>query len=275
MTDVLIKNWCIPECCMDCDPDFAYAIKCKAYNENNDFTRQRAENCPLVEIKHSQDGDTIRRADAIEAVALEIANKLCFSTYDAREIATHALSALPSAERNCFTCGMENGVMVFDPEDVPNEAFEATDKIVALSDVCKWLKANCQINPRQWVELASLPSAEADPTVIRSRTFMPTKDFKEWVKRIREENPNAVVIPCDAEVVSAEAVHGWIPCSERLPKEKEIVLTYDNIGHIDFGQYDRGQWYWEAEACADYWMKNDGVIAWMPLPKPYEGGGSE
>lgn len=59
--------------------------------------------------------------------------------------------------------------------------------------------------------LEALPSAEAEPTVIRSRTFMPTKDFKEWAKRIREENPNAVVIPCDAEVVSADAVQGeWI-----------------------------------------------------------------
>ena len=33
---------------------------------------------------------------------------------------------------------------------------------------------------------------------------MPTKDFNEWAKRIREVNPNAVVIPCDAEVVSAD-----------------------------------------------------------------------
>jgi len=54
--------------------------------------------------------------------------------------------------------------------------------------------------------LNALPSAEAKPTVIRSRTLMPTKDFKEWAKRIRETNPDAVVIPCDAEVVSAEAV---------------------------------------------------------------------
>lgn len=51
--------------------------------------------------------------------------------------------------------------------------------------------------------LSALPSADR-PTVIRSKTLMPTKDFKEWAKRIREVNPNAVVIPCDAEVVSAE-----------------------------------------------------------------------
>jgi len=56
--------------------------------------------------------------------------------------------------------------------------------------------------------IKGLPSADAEPTVIRSKTLMPTKDFKEWAKRIRETNPNAVVIPCDAEVLSADAVHG-------------------------------------------------------------------
>ena len=48
--------------------------------------------------------------------------------------------------------------------------------------------------------------SSAEPiVVIQSRTLMPTKDFKEWAKRIREVNPNAVIIPCDAEVASAEA----------------------------------------------------------------------
>ena len=78
------------------------------------------------------------------------------------------------------------------------------------------------------------------------------------------------------EALSADAVQGeWIQCSERLPKEKARVLTYDTMGDVVFGQYDKGQWYWEAEACADYWAKNDGVIAWMPLPTPYKGGDAE
>lgn len=53
-------------------------------------------------------------------------------------------------------------------------------------------------------ELDMLERMYAEPTAIRSKTLMPTKDFKEWAKRIREVNPNAVVIPCDAEVVSAD-----------------------------------------------------------------------
>lgn len=60
-------------------------------------------------------------------------------------------------------------------------------------------------------QINTLPSAEiaeTDPIVIRSRTLLPTKDFMEWAKRIKKVNPNAVVIPCDAEVASAEAVQG-------------------------------------------------------------------
>lgn len=57
-----------------------------------------------------------------------------------------------------------------------------------------------RIKPKEYL------SADAEPTVIRSKTLMPTKDFKVWAKRIREENPNAVIIPCDAEVVSADSV---------------------------------------------------------------------
>ena len=55
--------------------------------------------------------------------------------------------------------------------------------------------------------LKTLPSADR-PKVIRSKTLMPTKDFKEWAKRIREVNPNAMIIPCDAEVVSADRPKG-------------------------------------------------------------------
>jgi hypothetical protein len=83
---------------MGCDPDFAYAINCKAYKENNDFTRQRAENCPLVEIKHySQDGDTISRADAKQQIS-EWATIITKPTLLDKDATMVVLDTLPSAE---------------------------------------------------------------------------------------------------------------------------------------------------------------------------------
>ena len=74
--------------------------------------------------------------------------------------------------------------------------------------------------------IEDLPSADAEPIVIRSKTLMPTKDFKEWAKRVRETNPNAVVIPCDAEVISAEAVQGeWEHWGSPFSDESEVIDT--------------------------------------------------
>lgn len=63
----------------------------------------------------------------------------------------------------------------------------------------------------------------------------------------------------------------WIPCSERLPEEKgEYLVTYhpcywDNVwDDIKVGiDSFRGKTAWAKK-------KHQRVIAWMPLPKPYE-----
>ena len=151
--------------------------------------------------------------------------------------------------------------------------------------------------------LSALPSTDAEPIVIRAKTLLPTKDFKEWAKRIREVNPNAVVIPCDSEVASADAVPWsvadkigedrkrleervseleecleWIPCSEKLPSDDDWVIVsidYDRKAHGD------NTVYWQNVTIAFYdgtWRSIESiggeswVTAWMPLPKPYKGG---
>ena len=59
----------------------------------------------------------------------------------------------------------------------------------------------------------------------------------------------------------------WIPCSEKLPEaDGRYLCTYeDDIEEncVDFGSYENGEWY------------VDKVIAWMPLPTPYEPMESE
>ena len=83
---------------------------------------------------------------------------------------------------------------------------------------------------------------------------------------------------------SAEAVQGWIPCSDRLPKaedmyqppEQRYLCQLETHGMRKFCVLSRLKgavspfWDWYGIAVYD-----SEVIAWMPLPKPYKGGDDE
>lgn len=70
---------------------------------------------------------------------------------------------------------------------------------------------------------------------------------------------------------------GWIPVSERLPKEPGhylVTMERENISFVEQRWYD-GEGHNEY---ADYFWRNcSGITAWMPLPEPYkkEGDGNE
>lgn len=61
------------------------------------------------------------------------------------------------------------------------------------------------------------------------------------------------------EMPTVQAVPQWIPVSERLPEENGYYLT-TTMYHEVYCDY------WEE----DYFNRTEVVIAWMPLPKPYE-----
>lgn len=67
-----------------------------------------------------------------------------------------------------------------------------------------------------------------------------------------------------------EMVNGtdqWIPCSERLPKQGQEVICQCRARIIKVLKLDaNGDWYQDADHC----YMSGFVIAWMPLPKPYE-----
>lgn len=73
-----------------------------------------------------------------------------------------------------------------------------------------------------------------------------------------------------AELEQKLAEHEWIPVTERLPEEGLTVLILAESGNIEFGQRDENKWEWLAESIADYWTEAEEVIAWQPLPEPYE-----
>ena len=70
---------------------------------------------------------------------------------------------------------------------------------------------------------------------------------------------------------SIDRPQGWIPCSERLPNEKEIVLITNDKGNVRCGKF-RGTykkwWNWKGNTL-------ETVLAWMPLPKPWKGADDE
>lgn len=87
------------------------------------------------------------------------------------------------------------------------------------------------------------------------------------------------------ESLSADAVQGWIPCSERVPSEhicddgyvepSDYVLVCGDHGNYGVSRY-WGNRRTKSESPNTYkdWTDLDWVvqkpIAWMPVPKPYK-----
>lgn len=80
---------------------------------------------------------------------------------------------------------------------------------------------------------------------------------------------------CDAwnQYIHYPRTQQWIPCSERLPSENEsfYVLCCDKYGEIMIGHVfvcNDGETSYSAENEHEYMYD---CVAWMPLPKPWEG----
>lgn len=61
---------------------------------------------------------------------------------------------------------------------------------------------------------------------------------------------------------------GWIPVTERLPTENNSYLVW-----MPFTP--EGHHITVAEWCGSYWNIKTPIMAWMPLPTPWEGGQDE
>ena len=62
-----------------------------------------------------------------------------------------------------------------------------------------------------------------------------------------------------------EEIRKWIPVTERLPEDYEVVHVTVRHGYVDAGYYDCSKKEW--------WTTDDAelldVIAWMPEPEPF------
>lgn len=98
------------------------------------------------------------------------------------------------------------------------------------------------------------------------------KNTKKCINRygVVGGNAHAIEVKQCIEIViqlAEEYNNGWIACSERLPEKDMWCLAIFENGNVDKIQYlVTNNWGWNG-------MRGDNkVIAWMPLPAPYQKG---
>mgnify|MGYP000445916162 CR=1 FL=1 len=96
---------------------------------------------------------------------------------------------------------------------------------------------------------------EADNQILEERDAFVT--FRELIDELQEA------------IEQDEKENGWIPVSERLPDVSgtyQVTCMDGRIHRSTYAKFQSKLKRWELTGARSYWK----VIAWMPLPKPYE-----
>lgn len=151
-------------------------------------------------------------------------------------------------------------------------AIDAADKIIERDTSGSNAVVNAMI---AWSEyIRTLPSAQPE----QSSEIQDILDYLDTVLHpiVSPEHWNVYSELHDmiSTLPSAQPEPKWIPCSERLPKDEiaYYLVTLVNHGLLTYGDIDIARWDYDRRKGKEswHWCKEREVIAWMPLPEPYQ-----
>lgn len=131
-------------------------------------------------------------------------------------------------------------------------------------------KPNKEDFPNTFDDFASFYGfKDAEEIYTNGIELIPVFRVKQWL----EHDNKLRTIETDTAYECGKNANKWIPVSERLPKESEYVgnvckyyLVQDEYGDMHVAHYKKIGWIPVHSLKA----LGDEVVAWMPLPKPYE-----
>lgn len=108
--------------------------------------------------------------------------------------------------------------------------------------------------------LKRLPSAQVELS----------EEDKRLLRKLRTFHNGAYAKVLDKLMAFIQTEQQWIPVNKKIPEEDVAVLVTDDAGGMTTVDVDRCGKYENRDE--RFWYYSQNVIAWMPLPEPYQEG---